>query len=123
MDTKRLTGTFFTISLFLAVVCFFAAGAAPVAAQTANPQDPCGGLPECGYILMHMKQVPAALPDCSDLPECGYIQMHIQGSAFHTAVTVIPFTKPGIPPTGCNESLYIGQGYYLVCSGYHPFGQ
>jgi hypothetical protein len=109
--------------IILATVLTLASGAGPVSAHNTPPQDTCGDLPECGYILMHMRQVPNFVPECSQIAECGYIQMHIQASQFQTAVTVIPFGRPGIPVTGCSGSLYIGQGYRLMCGAYLTYGQ
>lgn len=108
--------------LMLALVAILVAGAQPANAQAPDPQVLCGGLPECGYILMHMKPASSTI-ECGDLPECGYIQMHESGSAFHTAVTVVPYVKAGIPVTGCRDSLYVGLGYHLMCGRYLTYGQ
>ena len=106
----------------IALVLILAAGAQPAAAQAPDPQTVCGGMPECGYILMHMQPAASPLPDCGGLPECGYIQMHELGSDFHTAVTVVPLPKPGIPVTGLCEPLYVGLGYHL-CGASLTYGQ
>ena len=122
MNTSHSILQFSARLLMLALVAILVAGAQPAMAQAPDPQVLCGGLPECGYILMHMQPTSSKL-DCGNLPECGYIQMHESGSEFHTAVTVVPMVKPGIPPTGCRDSLYVGLGYHLMCGLYLTYGQ
>jgi hypothetical protein len=95
-----------TIASLLVIVLTIATGAVPVSAQNTTPQDTY-----------------SELPDCSQLPECGYIHMHIQAAEFHTAVTVVPLAKPGIPVTGCPDSLYIGHGFRIVFGTFLAYGQ
>jgi hypothetical protein len=35
---------------------------------------------------------------------------------------VVPFAKVVIPVTGCTDSLYIGQGYRLLCGAFLTYG-